>query len=501
VFLSTLHLQRTTAEPWNKTVMRDASEIGHFGMVTSSTPRSPSRSTVRGRSIGERQGREPECVPHLQAVSTELAVDSGAWQTSGGTMPNGRLKKSFTDNGYTFIVPDDGDADVFLHVSRIRPDQRKDLFVGGARVEYEVEIVPFKGRERAQASNAGIAEDQGVQTASSVVVNGRRGSVKFWHPDGYGFLVDGDDGNEYYANGANVQGGYLRAGDQVQFDVAKEGDRTSSTNVTITGWMQSGDPYSDEIDLRNPNWVAQLAELAEKKEQWNYRIQPARDPFVILRSYIKYTYLRQRELVGHLALSTDKRSMAFNTGLVTDFQEEIFAVFEKQPDDAQGPTWRLKSFERASSGRFLGAFGGQLPPLASYYETVGQLVYDTKLPLRVNVEHVPHDPDRFPASLAAFTPEDLAGLVNARAPEAIERVRRNYKTAIPQFYRDSKGSGEGKMQLLLPVGLVRRDRVELALAVDRLESGVYLGRTVLTLDWAYNNARLITRPDTDWLQP
>jgi len=38
------------------------------------------------------------------------------------------------------------------------------------------------------------------------------------------------------------------------------------------------------------------------------------------------------------------------------------------------------------------------------------------------------------------------------------------------------------MQMLLPVGLVRRDQVELALAVDRLDSGVYLGRTVLTLD-------------------
>jgi hypothetical protein len=56
------------------------------------------------------------------------------------------------------------------------------------------------------------------------------------------------------------------------------------------------------------------------------------------------------------------------------------------------------------------------------------------------------------------------------------------------------------MQLLLPVAPLARDQVELALAVDRLES-VYLGRTVLPLDWAYNNARLLTRPDSDWLRP
>ena len=120
--------------------------------------------------------------------------------------------------------------------------------------------------------------------------------------------------------------------------------------------------------------------------------------------------------------------------------------------------------------------------------------------LSVNVEHVPHDPDRFSDALKSMSPQDLAGLVNAKAPEAIDRVRRNYKTAIPQFYRDGK-SGDGKMQLLLPVALLSRDKVELALAVDRLPSGVYLGRTVLSLDWAYNNARLLTRPDTDWLRP
>ena len=143
-------------------------------------------------------------------------------------------------------------------------------------------------------------------------------------------------------------------------------------------------------------------------------------------------------------------------------------------------------------------FGGNLPPLAWYFDHPSKLVFDTSLPLSVNVEHVPHDPERFSDALKDLSPHDLAALVNAKAPEAIDRVRRNYKTAIPQFYRDGR-SGEGKMQLLLPVALLRRDVVELAFAVDRPADDVYLGRTVLTLDWAYNNARLITRPDTDWL--
>lgn len=415
-------------------------------------------------------------------------------------MVTGRLKSGFTEKGFTFIEPDDGSGDVFLHVSHIKPGEEKANFVRGATVEYDVELVLTKGQEKPQARSASIlGVTQGVLQEASEIVRGQAGSVKFWHPSGYGFVIDSKSGEEHYTNSQSVVGGYLRSGDLITFDLEDQGDRTKAINVHVTGWGSIGDKFDDEIDMGNPNWSAQLAELAEKKESWNYKIKPSKDHFAILRSYIKYTYLRQRELSGHLVYSGDGQYMTFNTGLVSDFQEQIFAVFSKRAGSL-GPEWKIHGFEKASSLNYLKRFGSIDPPLAWYYSKPEELVYDTNLDLRVNVEHVPHDKNRFPASLMHFSPEDLAGLVNAKAPEAIERVRRNYKTAIPQFYRDGN-SGEGKMQLLLPVGLVRRDQVELALAVDRLDSGVYLGKTVLTLDWAYNNARLITRPDTDWLQP
>src|SRR5262249_50310404 len=153
------------------------------------------------------------------------------------------------------------------------------------------------------------------------------------------------------------------------------------------------------------------------------------------------------------------------------FQEHIFALFRRRVERESGPPWVLNGFEKASSVAFLALFGRNLPPLAWYFADPAELVFDLRLPLSVNVEHVPHDPTRFPDILNRLTPQDLAAQVNAKAPEAVERVRRNYKTAIPQFYRDGK-SGQGKMQLLLPVALLRRDHAELALAVDRLDSGV-----------------------------
>lgn len=62
---------------------------------------------------------------------------------------------------------------------------------------------------------------------------------------------------------------------------------------------------------------------------------------------------------------------------------------------------------------------------------------------------------------------------------------------MPQFYG-------GRIQLLLPLCLTG-DKPELALTIQR-EDGFYAARTCLTLDMAYNNARLICRPETSWIK-
>lgn len=78
----------------------------------------------------------------------------------------------------------------------------------------------------------------------------------------------------------------------------------------------------------------------------------------------------------------------------------------------------------------------------------------------------------------------------------VKRVSWNFKTAVPQYYPTVR-----KLQLLLPLCLMDDGVVDLALAVERTPSGNYLAHTVLPLNWAYNNARLICRPDSDWLSP
>ncbi len=74
---------------------------------------------------------------------------------------------------------------------------------------------------------------------------------------------------------------------------------------------------------------------------------------------------------------------------------------------------------------------------------------------------------------------------------AARRAAANYTLAVPQFYG-------GRIQLLLPLCLTG-DKPELALTIQR-EGGFYAARTCLTLEMAYNNARLICRPETSWIK-
>lgn len=77
---------------------------------------------------------------------------------------------------------------------------------------------------------------------------------------------------------------------------------------------------------------------------------------------------------------------------------------------------------------------------------------------------------------------------------SIKRANWNYKTAIPMYYPTLNTTS-----LLLPLALLDENVIDVALVIEKQPSGNYIGQTILPLEWAYSNARLITRPDSDWL--
>lgn len=239
-----------------------------------------------------------------------------------------------------------------------------------------------------------------------------------------------------------------------------------------------------------PDDIEYLAELAEP-EDWCYKNTVNPNPNPILRNYLKYTYKRIAE-EKKVAITDDEEFACWNTGLITPHQESIFILFEKNKLATHQSYWHFWKFCRKGEWE-LNKFVS-LPEMTHYFDDSSVLVYDTRKELRANYEHIVTDNiTRFPASIQSMNIFGLVNLTKGAIDSAIERVKRNYKTAVPQ-YRD------GAVQLLLPLSLTDPAKADLALAVERF-SGFYRAATCLTLDMAYNNARQLARPDRDWLSP
>jgi uncharacterized protein DUF3825 len=239
-----------------------------------------------------------------------------------------------------------------------------------------------------------------------------------------------------------------------------------------------------------PARLPRLAELAEP-EDWNYRHTTSDHPFPILFNYLHHTFDRVNE-EGKVAISGDGEHACWNSGLVTVHQEPIFLLFDRNLFSDDTRPWHFRDFCRKGE-HYLNYFEA-LPDMAHYFDDPTCLVLDTRLDLRTNIEHIiAENRERFPEPYRAMSDYQLQTVVRGAIENAKERVRRNYKAAVPQFYR-------GRVQLLLPLCLETPVRADLALVVEKFE-GFYRASTCLTLDMAYNNARQLARPDTDWLQP
>lgn len=234
----------------------------------------------------------------------------------------------------------------------------------------------------------------------------------------------------------------------------------------------------------------ELAELAEN-ECWDYQNTNSNNHKPVLYNYIQYTYSK---LVseGKIALADDGQAITFNTGLVTPNQEPIYAYATVNRSDAQLTPWFFNGWKRKGDSELIKF--SDLPDMAHYFDDPSALVFDLRKELRANIEHiVSENKKRFPESYSSMSDYTVQTFLKGAIDNAKERVRRNYKTAIPHFYR-------GRIQLMLPLCLSNSSNADLAIVVED-HGSFYRASTCLTLDMAYNNARQLARPDKDWLIP
>ena len=286
------------------------------------------------------------------------------------------------------------------------------------------------------------------------------------------------------------------------------------------------------------SWNSFLGELAKKAlpEPWDFENSTGKR-YYILQKYIQYTFYRL-QLEDKVCISDDERFAAFNTGLVTPHYDDIYACFESSDDAGYSTKWRFLEFCTAAGrgvGKRLVDYFSPLPQPASYFEKKEDLLFDLEKELHTDYEHILLDNiSRFPigflreecygmnealdcierieqasdrnirkkryrefSDLIADTPRLFNRLRN-RLEDAVDlarkQVRWNFKTAIPCFFPT-----RNVMSLMLPLSLRDDGQADIALVVEPTRSGNYQGQTILTLQQAYLDGRLLCRPNSEWL--
>lgn len=246
-------------------------------------------------------------------------------------------------------------------------------------------------------------------------------------------------------------------------------------------------------------WETPFEKLAgkAKREDWNFSQSEFKKDginFPILTNYLNYTFLRHQKQKT-VKFSTDNERACFNTGLQTPEGKDIYITFFKNrnTEELDQPAWVLYGFFDTYSEK-LRDFE-PLPDIAVYIKDPADLVIDLGYQLEVNYAHIVKEhKERLPYVLQEN--ETLAiNAIEGAVKQLQHRIKRNYKLAIPSWY-------EEKIQLLLPLSITDDQNADVALVADKdKERKKYFIRTVLAIDQAYVDARLITAPDRDWLNP
>eukprot|EP01087_Luapelamoeba_hula_P024462 TRINITY_DN931_c0_g1_i1.p1 TRINITY_DN931_c0_g1~~TRINITY_DN931_c0_g1_i1.p1 ORF type:complete len:597 (-),score=120.18 TRINITY_DN931_c0_g1_i1:176-1966(-) len=227
----------------------------------------------------------------------------------------------------------------------------------------------------------------------------------------------------------------------------------------------------------------------------------------VLINYLVHTFYhaqKQGKLVPFEHKEQGGQWYCFNTGLITPNFQSIYAFFMP---NRQFNGLILKDYlHRYHAVKRL----FPLPKRVKYFNGITDLIFDRTRRLVVDYDHIIVD-NWSRLSAVLFPTEDATEtqteknihqtriLLKGAVKDAKRRCESNYRTAVPQMYGD-------KLQLLLPLCFANKNKADLALTIARRDYNppipddyYYEAATMLDMRMAYNNARLIAKPERDWL--
>lgn len=241
---------------------------------------------------------------------------------------------------------------------------------------------------------------------------------------------------------------------------------------------------TDDSFMRKLENLANLAEY----EIWSFDIT---NPLSILKTYIYKTFERCNSQ-NKIFVSEDQEFACSNTGLLTPYGKDILMYFGRNLKEGVSP-WYFRDFKAYTDRDVMNHFSSP-PPLATYADDYEQLYFKPAQHIEINFDHILDDNWERIHKEIPFDKAVVRTLLFGAVEDAKLRVRRNLRLAVPQFYKN-------QIMFLLPIRIPISDeeQVTMALAVEETEQKQYRGNTIFTREMAYEKARLLMKPDSNWL--
>lgn len=237
------------------------------------------------------------------------------------------------------------------------------------------------------------------------------------------------------------------------------------------------------------DYNAQIQALAEKAlpEKWSFE---GKNDNSILKNYLKYTFNKLQD--ENKVIETDTYCV-FNTGLFSHYYVPIYIYGELNKNESEdSPKWFFKGFkDKYELGNM--DIENNFPERTDYFSDPNRLVFNWHYEVNINYKHILDDlntSQRLPDSIknSDIPLETLKGVIDT----AIQKVTANYKLAVPHYYQN-------KIQLLVPLCFGKDKNPSVALVLNLMKNGYYQATTCLSMEMAYMDARLIAKPESNWL--
>jgi len=338
-------------------------------------------------------------------------------------------------------------------------------------------------------------------------------------------LVDGDDGSSHTHEGIGIEGlPHVDEGAWSDLLPVSSTEPQFSCERAFTQFASVG------------SWESALGTLARMAEPERWSEGSTRtDRYPMLRECLTCTFVRLQQ-EGGIAEVPSQGFAAFNTGLLSSFQQDIYACFTATP---AGPSpYRLEGFAQAGTdelGQKLVALVNPLPEPASYLAKLediqpvrGRLVSidyrniltreTSRLPRAFLEEHLEGTPAEAFLKILASTDASLqekgqaqTQLGRALAGDAITyrrlcrdlddalelsllHARTDYRWCAPAYV-----PATNTLRLLVPLSLVDDRKADCALSLELMPSGSYQAVSAITLPRARVCARVISSELPSWL--